>query len=58
MVSSLSLPGGDELAVENESLQIEGNFTPAKLRNAFIKMNKKKQVSRVLVNRFIGLIAL
>lgn len=52
------IPGGDELAVENESLQIEGNFTPAKLRNAFIKMNKKKQVSRVLVNRFIGLIAL
>ena len=52
------IPGGDDLAVENESLQIEGQFTAAKLRNAFIKMNKKKQVSRVLVNRFIGLIAL
>ena len=52
------IPGGDDLAVENEGLQIEGTFSAAKLRNAFIKMNKKKQVSRVLVNRFIGLIAL
>lgn len=51
------IPGGDELSVENESLQIDGTVTAAKLRNAFIKMNKKKQVSRVLVNRFIGEIA-
>lgn len=51
------IPGGDDLSVENESLQVDGEFTAAKLRNAFIKMNKKKQVSRVLVNRFIGEIA-
>jgi len=51
------IPGGDELSVENESLQIEGDITASKLRNAFIKMNKKKQISRVLVNRFIGEIA-
>jgi len=51
------IPGGDELSVENESLQVDGQVTAFKLRNAFIKMNKKKQVSRVLVNRFIGEIA-
>jgi hypothetical protein len=39
-------------------LSVEGNVTAAKLRTAFIKMNKKKQVSRVLVNRFIGEIAM
>ena len=51
------IPGGDEMSIENESLQIDGSITAAKLKNAFIKMNKKKQVSRVLVNRFIGEIA-
>lgn len=51
------LPGDADLAVENDSLQIEGNVTAGKLKNAFIKMNKKRQVSRVLVNRFIGEIA-
>jgi hypothetical protein len=51
------IPGGDDLDVENESLQVSGEVTAGKLKNAFIKMNKKKQVSRVLVNRFIGEIA-
>jgi hypothetical protein len=51
------IPGGSDLDVENETLQIEGNITPLKLKNAFIKMNKKRQISRVLVNRFIGEIA-
>ena len=52
------IPGGDELEIENESLRVEGVVTAGKLKNAFMKMNKKKQVSRVLVNRFIGEIAL
>jgi hypothetical protein len=52
------IPGGDDLEIENESLRVEGTVTAGKLKNAFMKMNKKKQVSRVLVNRFIGEIAL
>jgi hypothetical protein len=52
------IPGGSDLDVEDDELSVEGNVTAAKLRTAFIKMNKKKQVSRVLVNRFIGEIAM
>lgn len=52
------IPGGDDLEIENESLRVDGAVTAGKLKNAFMKMNKKKQVSRVLVNRFIGEIAL
>jgi len=51
------IPGGSDLDTVNDNLQIEGNVTALKLKNAFIKMNKKRQVSRVLVNRFIGEIA-
>lgn len=51
------IPGGEDLEIENEGLQIQGAVTAGKLKNAFMKMNKKKQVSRVLVNRFIGEIA-
>lgn len=49
--------GGNELEVQNEELEISGNLTQVKLRNAFMKMNKKKQVSRVFVNQFIKGIA-
>jgi hypothetical protein len=52
------IPGGSDLDIEEDELAVDGNVTAAKLRNAFIKMNKKKQVSRVLVNRFIGEIAM
>jgi hypothetical protein len=51
------IPGENDLSISSDNLDIDGNVTPAKLRNAFMKMNKKKQVSRVLVNRFIGQIA-
>ena len=52
------IPGGSELDVDSDELTVEGTVTAIKLRNAFIKMNKKKQVNRVLVNRFIGEIAM
>ena len=52
------IPGGTDLNIEEEELSVDGNVTASKLRTAFIKMNKKKQVSRVLVNRFIGEIAM
>lgn len=51
------VPGGDELSSENEGLTVQGPVTTAKLKNAFIKMNVKRQISRVLVNKFIGEIA-
>jgi len=52
------IPGGSDLDIEDDELSVDGAVTAAKLRTAFIKMNKKKQVSRVLVNRFIGEIAM
>lgn len=51
------IPGDKDLSVDYDELDAGDNPTPAKLKNAFMKMNKKKQVSRVLVNRFIGQIA-
>ena len=51
------VPGGDDLASENDGLTVQGPVTAAKLKNAFIKMNVKRQISRVLVNKFIGEIA-
>lgn len=45
------------LKIENDELVIVGNVTTSKLKNAFMKMNKKKQVSRTLVSKFIEGIA-
>jgi hypothetical protein len=49
--------GGDDLKTENEEIEIEGKVTSNKLKNAFMKMNKKKQINRVLVSKFIQGIA-
>ena len=51
------IPGGSELSVEEDSIEVEGKITSNKLATAFIKFSKKKQVSRVLVSRFIEQIA-
>ena len=51
------IPGGKDLSVENEELEVKGNFTKGKLKTAFVKMGKKKQTNRVLVNKFIAGIA-
>ena len=52
------MPGGTDLAIDaDEELVVSGTFTANKLKNAFLKMNKKKQVSRVMVSRFIEGIA-
>ena len=55
--SFFMMPGGSELNIENEELTVTGPVTANKLKNAFMKMNNKKQVSRVMVNRFIDGIA-
>jgi hypothetical protein len=49
--------GGEDMTVGNEDLEIDGKVTASKLKNAFMKMNKKKALNRVLVSRFIQGIA-
>jgi hypothetical protein len=51
------LLGGDELETEEDKIEIEGKITTKKLTNAFLKMNKKKSVSRTFVTKFIEGIA-
>ena len=45
--------GGNELKIEDEEMEIEGKVTTSKLKNAFMKMNKRKAINRVLVSKFI-----
>jgi hypothetical protein len=47
------IAGGSDLQTEEEELEINGNVTSHKLKTAFMKMTKKKQVNRVLVSKFI-----
>jgi hypothetical protein len=47
------ISGGSDLQTEEEQLEITGTVTSNKLKNAFMKMTKKKQVNRVLVSKFI-----
>lgn len=49
--------GGDDLTTEADEMEIEGKVTSSKLKAAFLKMNKKKSINRVLVSRFIQGIA-
>ena len=47
------IAGGSDLQTEEEKLEIDGKITTGKLKSAFMKMSKKKQVNRVLVSKFI-----
>lgn len=54
------VPGGGELAADNGEMvntSKSGTWTPNRLLSAFKKASKKRIVSRVLVSRFIELIA-
>jgi len=51
------VPGGSDLQIEDEELVVTGTVTANKLKTAFMKMNKKKAVNRVMVSRFIDGIA-
>ena len=51
------MPGGSEMNIVDDELSVTGVVTASKLKNAFMKMNKKKQINRVMVNRFIDGIA-
>ena len=47
------IAGGAGLQTEEEEIEIDGKVTSHKLKTAFMKMAKKKQVNRVLVSKFI-----
>jgi hypothetical protein len=47
------LPGGNNLSIEDEELEISGNITVNKLKTAFSKLGKLKSNNRVLVSKFI-----
>jgi len=51
------ISGGEDLKTENDQIEIEGKVTASKLKTAFMKMNKKKAINRVLVSKFIQGIA-
>jgi hypothetical protein len=51
------IPGGKNLVTEEDELTIDGKFTANKLKTAFLKMNEKRQLNRVLVSKFIDGIA-
>jgi hypothetical protein len=45
--------GGKDLDVEDDDYEVAGKFSTKKLTTAFLKHNKKRQISRILVNKFI-----
>jgi len=52
------LPGGEALAVENDGLDDDlAGASKAKLKTAFAKSNKGRIQSRVLLNKFVALVA-
>jgi hypothetical protein len=51
------IPGGSALKIDDDVLEVNGKVTSGKLTNAFMKMNKSRQINRVLVSKFIGGIA-
>ena len=51
------MPGGSDLNIDDDEMEITGTVTSNKLKNAFLKMNKKRQVNRIMVSRFIDGIA-
>lgn len=51
------LPGGTDLDMDDEDFEAPSKVTTATLTKAFSKYTKNRQVNRVLVSRFIGMIA-
>jgi hypothetical protein len=51
------LPGGGDLSIEDEDFEAPAKVTTSTLTKAFSKYTKNRQVNRVLVSRFISMIA-
>jgi hypothetical protein len=52
------LPGGTDLGVDDDEIEAPTKVTTATLTKAFSKFAKSRQVNRVLVSRFISMIAM
>lgn len=51
------IPGGNDLEIDDGEFEIQGKVTVSKLKTAFSKFNKKRQLNRVLATKFIEGIA-
>lgn len=51
------ISGGNDLLTGDGEIEIDGKITSHRLKNAFMKFNKGKQINRVLVSKFIQGIA-
>jgi hypothetical protein len=51
------VPGGNDLQIDDGEFEIDGKVTVNKLKTAFVKYNKKRQLNRVLATKFIEGIA-
>ena len=51
------LPGGGDLSIDDDDFEAPTKVTTSTLTKAFSKYTKNRQVNRVLVSRFIGMIA-
>jgi hypothetical protein len=51
------LPAGNMLSVTEDEFEAPAKVNATNLAKAFMKYNKIRQVNRVMVSRFIGLIA-
>jgi len=51
------LPGGTDLNIDDDDFEAPTKVTTSTLTKAFSKYTKNRQVNRVLVSRFIGMIA-
>jgi len=51
------VPGGQNLAIENEELNVNGDMTRGKMAKGFASYMRGKTVNRVLLNKFVEQIA-
>jgi hypothetical protein len=51
------IPGGDDLEIKEDGMDVNSNSSKNELKTAFMKMQKSKSVNRVLLSRFIDKIA-
>jgi hypothetical protein len=51
------IPGGDDLEIKEDEMDVNSNSSKNELKTAFLKMQKSKSVNRVLLSRFIDKIA-
>lgn len=51
------IPGGDELLINEDEIDVEAGASKNELKKAFLKMQKGKSVNRILLSRFAEKIA-